>query len=61
MSTLHSRSKILESNPGIDPAMASPKLHLLGWDGVTLGYQSLQLALARVKQEKQKGRPQMKI
>jgi hypothetical protein len=41
--------------------MASPKLHLLGWNGVTLGYQSLQLALARVKLEKQKRRPQMKI
>jgi hypothetical protein len=38
--------KILGSNPGIDPAAASSKLQLLGWNGVTLEYQSLQLALA---------------
>jgi len=39
-------SKILESNPGIGPAPANSKLHLLGWTGVMLDYQSLQLALA---------------
>jgi hypothetical protein len=31
--------------------MASPKLHLLGWNGVTLDYQSLQLALAWMEQK----------
>jgi|OpeIllAssembly_1097287.scaffolds.fasta_scaffold45613_3 hypothetical protein len=38
--------KILESNPGIDPAAANSKLQLLGWNGVTLDYQTFQLALA---------------
>jgi len=33
--------KILESNPGKDPAAANTKLHLLGWNGVALDYQSL--------------------
>jgi len=44
-------SKILESNPGIDTAAINSKLHLLGWNGVTLDYQSLQLALAWVESE----------
>ena len=43
---LRDLSKILESHPGIDPRLASSKLHMLGWNGVTLDYQSLQLALA---------------
>lgn len=34
---LRDLSKILESNPGIDPVAASLKLHMLGWNGVTLG------------------------
>jgi len=42
---LRDLSKILESSPGIDPASASSKLQLLGWNGVSLDYQSLQLAL----------------
>jgi hypothetical protein len=43
---LRNLAEILESNPGIDSATASLKLHLLGWNGVALGYQSSQLALA---------------
>jgi hypothetical protein len=43
---LRDLSKILESSPGIDPAAATSKLQLLGWNGVTLDYQSFQLALA---------------
>ena len=38
--------KILESNPVIDPASASLKLQLLGWNGLTLDYHSFQLAQA---------------
>ena len=52
---LRDLSKILESNPGIDPAAASSKLHLLGWNGVTLDYHSLQLALAFMEFENKKG------
>ena len=43
---LRDLSKILESNPGIDAGAANSKLNLLGWSGVVLDYQSLQLALA---------------
>ena len=39
-------AKTLESNPGIDVATVIMKLHLLGWNGVMLDYQSFQLALA---------------
>jgi hypothetical protein len=43
--------KILESNPSIDQSAANSKLQLLGWNGVTLDYQSLQLALAWMESE----------
>jgi hypothetical protein len=43
---LRDLARILESNPGIDQTAANSKLNLLGWNGVTLDYQSLQLALA---------------
>jgi hypothetical protein len=42
---LRDLSKILESDTRIDPGMANSKLHLLGWNGVALDYQSLQLVL----------------
>ncbi len=48
---LRDLSKILELNPGIEPAAANSKLHLLGWNGVTLDYHSLQLALAWIESE----------
>ena len=54
---LRDLSKILESNPGIDPVAASSKLKLLGWNGVTLDYQSLQLALAWMEFENKEGGP----
>jgi hypothetical protein len=54
---LRDLSKILESNPGIDPVAASSKLQLLGWNGVTLDYQSLQLALAWMEFENKEGGP----
>jgi hypothetical protein len=54
---LRDLSKILESNPGIDPAAASSKLQLLGWNGVSLDYQSFQLALAWMELSNKKGRP----
>ena len=48
---LRDLSKILESNPGIDATATNSKLDLLGWNGVTLDYQSLQLALAYMESE----------
>ena len=50
-SLLRDLSKILESNPGIGTMGINSKLHLLGWNGVTLDYQSLQLALAWMESE----------
>jgi hypothetical protein len=38
----------LDSGVGIEAA-ANSKLQLLGWNGVTLDYQSLQLALAWIE------------
>ena len=52
---LHSLSKILDSNAGIDPAAAKYKLHRLGWNRVALDYQSLQLALAWMEQKGYEG------
>jgi hypothetical protein len=52
---LRDLSKILEPNPGIDSVVASSKLQLLGWNGVTLDYQSMQLALAWMEFEKKEG------
>jgi hypothetical protein len=48
---LRDLSKILESKPGTDTTAINSKLHLLGWNGVTLDYQSLQLALAWMEQK----------
>ena len=49
--------KILESNPVIDPAAASLKLQLLGWNGLTLDYHSFQLAQAWMEFKKKEGDP----
>jgi hypothetical protein len=54
---LRDLSKILESHPGIDPAAASSKLQLLGWNGLTLDYQSFQLAQAWMEFENKEGDP----
>lgn len=52
---LRDLSKILESKPVIDPAAASLKLQLLGWNGLTLDYQSFQLAQAWMEFENKDG------
>jgi hypothetical protein len=49
---LRDLSNIIESSPGIDSTSASSKLQSLGWNGVTLDYQSLQLALAWIESKK---------
>jgi hypothetical protein len=49
---LRDLANILGSSPGIDSAAVSSKLQLLGWNGVSLDYQSLQLALAWIDSEK---------
>jgi hypothetical protein len=47
---LRDLSNILESD-AIDTSAINSKLHRLGWTGVTLDYQSLQLALAWMESE----------
>jgi hypothetical protein len=42
-------AQVLESRSSIDPAAATATLNLLGWNGVTLDYQSLQLAIAWIE------------
>jgi hypothetical protein len=37
---------VLSAIPGIDSVTANVKLQVLGWNGVKLDYQSIQLALA---------------
>ena len=54
---LRDLAKILESNPGIDAPAASLKLQLLGWNGLTLDYQSFQLAQALMEFDNKKGGP----
>jgi hypothetical protein len=49
---LRDLSSIIESTPGMDLAGICSKIQLLGWNGVTLDYQSLQLALAWIESEK---------
>jgi hypothetical protein len=41
---LRELAKLLEASPGINPPAANAKLHYLGWTGVALDYQSIQLA-----------------
>jgi hypothetical protein len=49
---LRDLSNIIESSPGMYSAGISSKLQLLGWNGVALDYQTLQLALAWIESEK---------
>ena len=49
---LRDLSNIIESTPGMESAGISSKLQLLGWNGVALDYQSLQLALVWIESEK---------
>ena len=54
---LRDLSKILESHPGIDPAAASLRLQMLGWNGLKLDYHSFQLAQAWMEFKKREGDP----
>jgi hypothetical protein len=49
---LRGLSDLIESNPGSDSATMRSKFQPLGWNGVALGYQSLQLALAWIETAK---------
>jgi hypothetical protein len=44
-------SKLLSSNPDIDPAAANERLRYLGWHEVEVDYHILQLALACFEME----------
>jgi hypothetical protein len=54
---LRDLSKILESNPGIDPGAANSRLQMLGWNGLKLDYHSFQLAQAWMEFNKKEGDP----
>ena len=41
---LRELAKLLSACPDMSPAAANEKLHYLGWTGVALDYQSMQLA-----------------
>jgi hypothetical protein len=45
-SILKALSKLLCTDPEIDPASANERLHYLGWGEVKVDYHTLQLALA---------------
>jgi hypothetical protein len=60
-SLLRDLAKILESQPEIDPAAATSKLNQLGWNGVSLDYQSLQLAIACIEAESSKPLEKVKV
>ena len=42
---LRALTNLISAEPGIDPTVANLKMHSLGWNGVALDYQSMQLAL----------------
>lgn len=50
-SILRALSKLLSSNPDIDPASANERLRYLGWHEVEVDYHILQLALACLEME----------
>jgi hypothetical protein len=56
-SYLKSLEKLIESEPGIEPAQLNQKLHALGWDEVTLDYHHLQIAIACFENDLQKNEP----
>jgi hypothetical protein len=48
---LKALSKLVCSDPDIDPAAANERLHYLGWPEVEVDYHTLQLALACLELE----------
>ena len=43
---LKALTRLISSEPGIEPAQANRKMHSLGWDEVTIDYHCLQIAIA---------------
>jgi hypothetical protein len=43
---LKTLSRLISSEPEIEPAVANQKMHSLGWDEVAIDYHSLQIAIA---------------
>jgi hypothetical protein len=43
---LKALTHLISSDPEIDPAVASQKMHSLGWNEVTVDYHCLQIAIA---------------
>lgn len=48
---LKALTRLIASDPGIDPAQANQKMHSLGWDEVVVDYHCLQIALACLEAE----------
>ena len=43
---LKALTHLISTEPGIEPAVANQKMHLLGWNEVTVDYHSMQIAIA---------------
>jgi hypothetical protein len=43
---LKALTHLISSEPGIEPAQATQKMHSLGWDEVAVDYHCLQIAIA---------------
>jgi hypothetical protein len=43
---LKALTSLISSEPGIDPAAANQKMHLMGWNEVTVDYHSMQIVIA---------------
>ena len=43
---LKALTSLISSEPGIEPAQATQKMHSLGWNEVTVDYHCLQIAIA---------------
>ena len=43
---LKALTSLISSEPGIEPAQATQKMHSLGWDEVAVDYHCLQIAIA---------------
>jgi len=48
---LKALTSLISSDPGIEPAVASQKMHSLGWDEVAVDYHCLQIAIACLEAE----------
>jgi hypothetical protein len=48
---LKALTSLIASEPGIEPAQATQKMHALGWNEVSINYHSLEIAKAFLEKE----------